>query len=314
MLSEKDLFLSYPTINPQTGESIDIHSKEFKTLTNIYGIPKIKSPKSKRQISIGGNAYKKLLAEGYTDDVLLGTTKKLDTHHYLPSDPYIHIFNIDDRLNINDLISLYRTNKFYQRLLNTKNILDHLSHQYQLDNSTSFKAFIKKYKDYCMKLLILVSYFYQYKKSPLPQSLKLIALELNLYDEFNDNVSDNILTLTYTIMPYKNIIVKRPVFITKLTNPETGKGVNTNGTALKKYINSAKNLRIQVINPFNENMMSMFNNIPLTVMDVVNLTIYLYTGRMNLDYRDAYHIVSDDGDSLVLEANMINDYASISFL
>ena len=315
MLSEKDMFLLYPTINPQTGKTVDIHSKEFKTLKNIYGIPKIKSPKTNRQISIGGSTYKNLLRDGYTDDFLLGNETKKINNVFLPSDPYFHIFNMsmthhffDDKLNINDLISLYRTNKSYQRLLNDQNILNHLSQQYHLNHSTSFKDFIKKYKDYCMKLLVLVSYFYQYGKSKLPPKLKSIALELNLYNKLNDNLSDYIANLADTIMPYKNITVKRAVFLTKLLNPNTGKIVNTNGSALKQYMNSAKNLRIQVINPFNENLINMFNNIPLTVMDVVRLAMYLYTGHLNLNYENAYDIISDDGDSLILKANMLYGY------
>jgi hypothetical protein len=71
MESYQQLFLKNPSINPKTGEKIEIGSKTYLKLVKKYGIPKIKSPKTGYKISVGKGEYNKLLKQGYTDDSLL---------------------------------------------------------------------------------------------------------------------------------------------------------------------------------------------------------------------------------------------------
>jgi hypothetical protein len=71
MESYQRLFLKNPSINPKTGEKIEIGSKTYLKLVKKYGVPKIKSPKTGYKISVGKGEYNKLLKQGYTDDSLL---------------------------------------------------------------------------------------------------------------------------------------------------------------------------------------------------------------------------------------------------
>lgn len=61
--------------------------------------------------------------------------------------------NIFDNLSINDLISLYNTNKFYQNELNKQDILNNLTIKFGIEKVTSFNEFIKEYKKYALRLL-----------------------------------------------------------------------------------------------------------------------------------------------------------------
>ena len=71
-ISLKEQFKMLPTINPKTGEEVQIGSKEYYVLVHKYGKPnKIKSPESHKMISVGKIAYNKLIKQGYTDKNLL---------------------------------------------------------------------------------------------------------------------------------------------------------------------------------------------------------------------------------------------------
>lgn len=87
-ITKKDLFKSNPTIDPRTGENIEINSIEYNQLVNKYGEPnKIKSPKSNKLISIGKGEYKKLKTEGYTDEQLLTQYKINKKEQIIPQLP-----------------------------------------------------------------------------------------------------------------------------------------------------------------------------------------------------------------------------------
>lgn len=64
-------FRHNPTIDPKTGQEIQIGSPAYKRLVTKYGEPyKVRSPKSDRLISIGKGEYNKLVASGYTFEKL----------------------------------------------------------------------------------------------------------------------------------------------------------------------------------------------------------------------------------------------------
>src|SRR5258708_24720311 len=76
MESYKVLFHKNPTIDPITGSSVKIGSKEYLKLVKKYGEVKIKSPKTGSKITIGKGEYNKLLKEGYKEEELLYPTTK----------------------------------------------------------------------------------------------------------------------------------------------------------------------------------------------------------------------------------------------
>jgi hypothetical protein len=77
-LSKKNQFKQNPSIDPYNHTSIVIGSKRYKELVTKYGEPnKIKSPKSKKLISVGKGEYKKLKLSGYTDNQLIEGTVNL---------------------------------------------------------------------------------------------------------------------------------------------------------------------------------------------------------------------------------------------
>jgi hypothetical protein len=72
-LSEK--FHHNPLVDPKTGNSIKINSKEYKKLVDKYGEVKIKSPKTGSKITVGKGEYNKLIKQGYSDDELINKEK-----------------------------------------------------------------------------------------------------------------------------------------------------------------------------------------------------------------------------------------------
>lgn len=93
----KKLFHHDPTTDPVTGESIKINSKRYKELVKEYGPPKVKSPKSSYNISIGGKAYQDLLKEGHQEENLLHRhIKSPKTNKYIAigSKPYKELSNM----------------------------------------------------------------------------------------------------------------------------------------------------------------------------------------------------------------------------
>jgi hypothetical protein len=89
MESYKTLFHRHPNIDPVNGKHIDIDSKRFNQLAKEYGVPKIKSPKTKYNIFVGGNTYKKLLKEGHQEENL--------SHHMVQSPTTHKYIKIGDK-------------------------------------------------------------------------------------------------------------------------------------------------------------------------------------------------------------------------
>ncbi len=71
MESLSDKFHKNPLVDPKTGNSIKISSKEYKKLVDQFGEVKIKSPKTGHKITVGKGEYNKLLKEGYNESDLL---------------------------------------------------------------------------------------------------------------------------------------------------------------------------------------------------------------------------------------------------
>jgi hypothetical protein len=118
-MNAKDQFHSNPLINPISGKTIKINSKEYQKLVQKYGPVKIKSPKTKRLITVGKDAYNNLLKEGYTDDQLINQDEKLnnDIYHNLEEELALKLIDnilsskthdafFIDNINIRDLSSL----------------------------------------------------------------------------------------------------------------------------------------------------------------------------------------------------------------
>lgn len=60
----------------------------------------------------------------------------------IPTDIYTILF---DELDIDDLVNLNATNKYFNNELNSKQMIYFLSNKYQLRKATSFHDFIQKY-------------------------------------------------------------------------------------------------------------------------------------------------------------------------
>ena len=82
METNKSRFHKNPTIDPKTGDYIDINSKRFKRLVKKYGDVKIVSPQSGREISVGKSTYNKLLKGGYSVDELFNSDELLRDELY----------------------------------------------------------------------------------------------------------------------------------------------------------------------------------------------------------------------------------------
>lgn len=127
-LSKKDLgeiFRTKPSYHPKTNEPIKIGGKEYKQLEEKYGEPnKIKSPKSRTNISVNKGEYKKLIKAGYTDDQLLyGTNNiinKVSVKDNIPNYNFIGVKDVDLKilhlLKSKELYHVCQSNKYIYNL------------------------------------------------------------------------------------------------------------------------------------------------------------------------------------------------------
>ena len=101
METYRSRFYKNPSVDPKTGEQIDINSKRFKQLVKKYGDVRIVSPKSGREITVGKATYNKLLKEGYSVNELLNINNKelniknITTRDLMKDEMYAIMINAD---------------------------------------------------------------------------------------------------------------------------------------------------------------------------------------------------------------------------
>lgn len=273
------------------------------------------------------STYKQLVKEGYFNNQL---DDSLNQKLYIPSDIYSHIFK---NLNINDLISLYNTNKSYHDELNKKEIVNYLSNQYKLKKSNSFIQFIQNYKQKAFETLKILSKLYtsgagfntseMHFKNDDPILLWALNNNLKIYDMEGNLITNNLEHGIYyvvlylyeqkdklneiseMILPYDDIIIRRNKFITKYTkyvpwyNKDIPMGLPS--LASKSYIN--------IIYFMNE--VGIYKNLKgtdLTINDVLFATRALtknrYTSVGGGITNKSYDIFVDEQNHLILKIDL----------
>ena len=151
MESLKEQFKNKPYINPQTKQIIVIGSNEYMQLEKKYGEPyKIKSPVSRKLISINKVAYKKLIKDGYTDQqiyenlsISLQTTHNISLNEDVLCMIYSHIDDIDTIASIcsinKDHMTLCHQQTFWEPIFKYHNIP-----MVKLTNAESYIKYIRK--------------------------------------------------------------------------------------------------------------------------------------------------------------------------
>lgn len=199
---------------------------------------KIYNLTTKRYLTIGGQQYEKLKKQGYTivNNQLVPPNyeKPIEkksiqlsnpTKSEIPSDIYLHIFS---ELNINDLIALYSTNKWYKNQLNSQIVLNTLIQKYKLPSVLSFKEYISQYIEYAIYLLNILAPLFNIK----------YGFDMVNYENFNDEtkkwifenkilnhedlndmyinrkISKNLYNIGQLVLPYQiiSIIRKNPIY------------------------------------------------------------------------------------------------------
>lgn len=127
--------------SPKTGYMITVNGRAYNKLLEdgysreqLLAKPeKVKSPKTGKLISINGQTYKKLQKEGYFSKNMVELPEEAILNLILNTNPY-------------DLISLYNTNKVYNKLLNDLHTIELLYNKYNLYKyKMSFNNFILEY-------------------------------------------------------------------------------------------------------------------------------------------------------------------------
>lgn len=104
------------------------------------------NPKTKRFIKIDGPSYKKLINEGYKESYLNSLKNINSLQLNTITDQPIH-YNDDimtiviKTLQLPELYALYHTSKYFQKLFNTKQILDDLTNDFGIKADT-FDEFV----------------------------------------------------------------------------------------------------------------------------------------------------------------------------
>jgi hypothetical protein len=288
---------------------------------------KIYNITSKRFLTIGGQQYEKLKKQGYIiiNNQLVPpnyeipvdiktVAKKSEIPSQLPtiSDLYIPIFI---ELNINDLIALYSTNKWYKNQLNSQIVLNSLTQKYQLPLVSSFKQYIQKYTEYAIFLLNMLAPLYDIKygfevitEKSFTENIKTWAIENKIYLDNNDNVFiindiiKKLNMLSQLVLPYQIIVIQRqPPIYSKAAAWFNKKNYSLPALKSKLYI------KINI--PFNK--VTIDNNIKkgnLSINDVLfasrALSLENKIGNMIQYKYDQFSIYNNNNDLFFWENNI----------
>ena len=116
MESNRSRFYNNPTIDPKSGDPIEINSKRFKQLVKKYGDVKVVSPKSGREIIVGKITYNNLLKDGYTVNELLNIKNNKNSMFTNRDELYIVMANSD----FETIKNICSTNKAAAEICNDK--------------------------------------------------------------------------------------------------------------------------------------------------------------------------------------------------